>query len=112
MIKQYTIHWCNTRQFGNNAMSGNKTRPCVIVSNNINNEKAETIEVVPITGRRKSEQLPIHVLIAVRDTIGTAMIENKTTIDKFDVLGYIRDLKPQERRDIQIALLTQQGFIW
>lgn len=115
MIKQYTIRWCelDIRESGQGVMSGNKTRPCIITSNDINNNNAGTVEVVPLTKQLKRPDLPVHVVIENDDfTQSVAMVENKVTIDKTKVRGMIRPLTDKERRETQIALLIQNGFIW
>jgi len=40
-----------------------KTRPVVIVSNNVNNEYAGTVTVVPVTSQKLSKTYPFEVLL-------------------------------------------------
>lgn len=114
-IEQYGIYWCYLPIVDNenHVMSGSKLRPCIVVSNDINNDYASTVEVVPLTKRERRLDLPVHVAIENDDsTVSTAMIENKRTIDKSAVKTFKRMLNDNERRETQIALLTQNGFIW
>ena len=105
-VNRGSIHWCRLPMYSLNILT--KTRPCVIVSNNINNEGSATINVIPITSRERRVDLPVHVEI---ENSGTAMVENILTIDKSDVGDFIRHLNYKERRNIEIALLIQFGVI-
>lgn len=105
-INRGSVHWCRLPMYSLNILT--KTRPCIIVSNNKNNEGSGTVNVIPITSKERRVDLPIHVEI---DNGGTAMVENILTIDKADVGDFIRHLNFRELRDVEIALLIQFGVI-
>ena len=64
------------RDNGNSVIYGN--RPVIVVSNNLNNQHADTVTVIPITGSLKRLDLLSHVALGNV----TALTEQITTIDK------------------------------
>ena len=105
-VNRCSIHWCRLPMYSLNVLT--KTRPCVIVSNNKNNEGSGTVNVIPITSKERRIDLPVHVYL---ENDGTAMVENVLTIDKSDVGDYVRHLTYKEQREIEIALMIQFGVI-
>ena len=72
-------------------------RPVLIVSNDIGNYHAETINVLPITKHMKKPDLPCHTMIAPTDLfdmnqyfeLSMILAEQITTIDKSQLRNYV-----------------------
>lgn len=88
-------------------------RPCIVVSNDINNIYAPTVQVIPLTTVEKNN-LPIHYKL---DTYGhrfltydsIALTEQFTTIDKCQVEQYIGTLDQNDINKILARLDIQLG---
>ena len=85
-----------------------KLRPALVVSNDINNEYAATITVLPITGQPASKQYPFEVLIP-KGTGGLtldsrAKADQIRTVDKRRLVGFRGALPPQYLPQIEKAL--------
>lgn len=104
-INRGSIHWCYLPTYSLKITS--KTRPCIVISNTIQNKGANTVNVIPLTTKQKRMDLPVHVEIG--DSV--ALVENILTIEKDDVGDFIRHLTRNEQREIDIAVLTQYGVI-
>ncbi|MCM1530329.1 MAG: type II toxin-antitoxin system PemK/MazF family toxin [Alistipes sp.] len=72
-------------------------RPVIILSNNIGNEHADTVNIVPMTRHLKKPELPCHTEITPdhitdkRQYLGTSMVlaEQVTTISKYALRSYV-----------------------
>ena len=81
--------------FGTCVQSG--CRPVMVLSNDIGNAYAETLNVLPLTRRLKKPNLPCHIELDPdcvsdrRQMIDASMIlaEQITTIDKSELRGYV-----------------------
>ena len=94
-------------------------RPVIVISNNIGNAHADTVNVLPLTRHMKKPELPCHTELTpgdITDThqiLDTSMIlaEQITTIGKNTLLNYvgkIADIAVMQR--IDHAVLTQLGL--
>lgn len=71
-------------------------RPVIIISNNIGNQHAETVNVLPMTRHLKKPELPCHTLLdptVVTDKQqildpSMVLVEQVTTIDKSQLRNY------------------------
>ncbi len=85
-----------------------KRRPALVVSNDSNNEYAQTVTVAPITGQPAKKQYPFEVLIPE----GVGGLDRKSrvkcnqvrTVDKRRLTMRIGDLPPQYVGQVQQAL--------
>lgn len=91
-------------------------RPVLIVSNNTNNRYANTVTVVPLTSKRKSVHLPVHVWIdknAVQNDVplqksSMVLVEQITTIPKAMLHEKVGHLNNEEIvKQIDEAILCQ-----
>ncbi len=72
-------------------------RPVIILSNNIGNTHADTVNIVPMTRHLKKPELPCHTKISPEDItdkrqlLETSMIlaEQVTTISKYALRNYV-----------------------
>ena len=85
-----------------------KRRPALVVSNDSNNEYAQTVTVAPITGQPAKKQYPFEVLIP--EGVGGLDRESRVkcnqvrTVDKRRLIMRIGDLPPQYVGQVQQAL--------
>lgn len=84
----------------------------IIVSNDIGNEKSDTVTVLPITGFVKRLGLPTHVLIEEGlDFPSTVLAEQITTIDKRKLVKkYCTCHDPVIIKQIEKAIKVQLGL--
>lgn len=94
-------------------------RPVIVISNNIGNAHADTVNVLPLTRHMKKPDLPCHTeltpgeIIDTHQILDTSMIlaEQITTIGKNTLLNYvgkIADTAVMNR--IDHTILTQLGL--
>lgn len=113
MIAKYTrgmLYWCQLDRVTN--ITGEKTRPCVIVSNNIFNLFSGSVTVLPITSKsNKQKPQPTHVDINVtsdRDSVITC--ENIFTIPKYAVAQFIGILDDETMSKVDHCLKMALAF--
>lgn len=80
-----------------------KTRPCIIVSNNMQNNRSKRLIVVPLTSVTKAI-FPIEVLIKVNGVKSKAMTDQIRTVDIQRLGKKICKVSLEEMRDIEKAL--------
>ncbi len=86
-----------------------KTRPCIVVQNDIGNFKSNTVTIVPITHTYKklssfipiSNQLDASGKVVLDGFVNVAYIQ---TIDKARLQDYITDLPTNEMKQIDVAI--------
>lgn len=91
----------------------NKTRPALVISNDINNQFSDTVTVIPITSTTE-KIYPFEVLISS----GEAGISKKSkakcnqirTIDKMRLIKPIGKVNIDKFREIEEALLIHLGM--
>jgi len=86
----------------------NKVRPAVVVSNNINNQYAETVTVVPITSSKLDKVYPFEVFIpkgtASLDKDCKAKANQIRTIDKKRIVSEIGELPKDLMKKLDTAI--------
>ena len=86
------------------------SRPVVIISNDICNQRSSTVTVAPITSRMKHLEMPTHVLIGnLRDENSMVLAEQIQTIDKSRLDRKIGSCAGMEDQ-IEAAILEQIGI--
>ena len=113
MVAKYTrgmLFWCQLDKVTN--IAGEKTRPCVIVSNNIFNIFSGSVTVLPITSKdNKQKPQPTHVDINVsRDRDSVITCENMFTIPKQAVAQFIGILDDESMAKVDHCLKMALGF--
>ena len=84
-------------------------RPAVIVSNNKNNEHSETVEIVYMTTRPKTD-LPTHVFTRNALSPSTILCEQIFTVSKRRVETLIGELSESEMQAVDNALAISLGL--
>lgn len=80
-------------------------RPAIVVSNKENNRHSNTVEVVYLTTRPKTD-LPTHVHIESSAKPSTALCEQVTTVSVERLGDYAGHLTDREMTQVDIALLV------
>lgn len=79
-------------------------RPCVVVSNEKNNELSTIVNVIPLTTQPKNP-LPTHVYINVGSVYGNALAEQIMTIPKSRLRQYCGEIDSQTQKKSTTLLL-------
>lgn len=85
-------------------------RPAIIVSNDINNEHSNTVEVVYLTTKLKRKFSPTHVKVRPLKRTSLAMCEQVHTVDKERLGDYIDAVSESEMELIDGALMCSLGI--
>ena len=92
------------------------TRPVVIISNNIGNAHADTVNVIPMTKHLKKPELPCHTQLDPFSVTGGSQLlapsmvlaEQLTTISKYALRTYAGHISDDEAMNrIETAVLSQ-----
>lgn len=93
-------------QCGSEQFSG---RPGVVVSNDVNNRRSSTVEIVYCTTKPK-EDMPTHVQILSTRSPSTVLCEQITTVSIERLGDYIGRCNEQEMLEIDLALAESIGI--
>ena len=96
----------NYREEGSEQRGG---RPAVIVSNDKNNANSNTVEVVYMTTKPKTD-LPTHVYIESALRPSTLLCEQISTVSEERIGEWIGELTESEVQDLDIALAFSLGM--
>lgn len=91
----------------------NGERPVIISSNDLNNEYAPTVQVIPLTKELKKMNLPVHVLVGTEFGLNypsLALAEQEQTIDKMDLLDKIGKCNKEILHKLDNAICIQKGI--
>lgn len=109
LLKRGDIVYIDIPKDDNNPHKQNKARPCIIVSNDKNNEFCSMIHYVPLTSRLEKAKLPTHILI--KDTRlpknSFALCEGINQIDKQFVTKKIGTMSDSDMVNIDIGMMKQ-----
>ena len=83
-------------------------KPVIIVSNDVGNIHSPSVIVAVITSKNKN-MLPTHFEIDLKYP-STVMLEQLFTLNKEDLLTYIRDLTDEEMNDLNRCLKISIGL--
>lgn len=84
-------------------------RPAVIVSNDKNNAKSNTVEVVYMTTKPKTD-LPTHVYIESALRPSTLLCEQISTVSEGRIGEWIGELTDDEAKELDVALAISLGM--
>ncbi len=93
-------------------------RPCVIIQNNVGNEKSPTTIVAPMTERQK-KNLPTHISVSEYDEkvsrCSTIMLEQVRTVSKSRIKDFLGKLSKDTMREVdkalKISLVLKEGTV-
>jgi mRNA interferase MazF len=86
-----------------------KTRPAIIVSNDVANQHANRVQVVPLSSKiEKLFPCDARVLVAAQES--KAMADQLTTVAKEKCTGRIGVLTASDLRGVEMAIRIQLGL--
>lgn len=106
-IKRGEIWEANINPTYNGSIQAGK-RPVVIISNNIGNKYSPCLLVAVVTSKIK-HNLPTHFNIKLRKE-STVLCEQLFTINKKDLVKYVRKLDENETKELDKALSIALGL--
>jgi len=90
-------------------------RPCLVINNDVTNEHAPTICVVPLTSNLAGRRLPINVLLTREDTSlkrDSLLLGGQIrTVAKKRLLRKLSVLRSERIADIETALRLYLGLV-
>ena len=90
-------------------------RPCVVISNNLNNKFSNVLTVVPLSTSKFKKDLPTHIAITTnnskieKDSI--ALCEQPTLILKDQIIKELFELDNVLMRQIDVGVMIQLGLV-
>jgi len=101
---------------GNNSVQGGLNRPCVIISNNLNNMHSPNYQILPITSKMSKKALPTHILVKKEmcdikfDSV--ILCEQIGIISKSQVISEepLFTLNNEILRSVEIGVMIQLGL--
>jgi mRNA interferase MazF len=91
-----------------------KTRPVIIIQNNMGNRYSPTCTVVPTTSILKKNNMPTHVLLSntkCTERLSMALAEQITTISKTRLICYIGEVNWEDLKKVENAIMIQNGLL-
>lgn len=109
-IKRGDIYWIELGKYRPAVGSVQKPgRPAIIVSNDTNNARSLTFEVVYLTGKPK-KALPTHCTIRSATHPSTALCEQVTTVSKEQLRDYTGHCTEEEMAEIDRCIAISLGL--
>lgn len=87
-----------------------KTRPVIIVSNDVGNSLSSVLSVIPLTSKQKSKS-SIHVNFMIDTIYNTALCEQLTCVNKFELTEYIGTCDEELMNEIDKAIEITLGLV-
>lgn len=97
-----------SKQYQETGSEQRSNRPAIIVSNDLNNENAQTVEIVYLTTQPKKE-LPTHVQINCNGRTSTALCEQISTVAVERLQNYMGTCTDDEMGKINDAIMISLG---
>lgn len=89
-----------------------KTRPVIILQNDVGNRYSSTTIVAAITGRKKKKHFPTHVPINIEglNCASIILLEQIRTIDKHRICGYLGRADEKTMISVDRAIVISFGI--
>jgi mRNA interferase MazF len=80
-----------------------KTRPCLVISSSVLNQRRRTVVVVPLTTSPRAAP-PVMVAVRCSGRLAIAMIDQVRAVAKERLVRHIQDLSTEHLRSVEDAL--------
>src|SRR3989344_6705412 len=92
-----------------------KTRPALVIQNDISNEHSPTTIIAPITSKIYEKEYPTNVQISLKESglklESTVLFNQIRTIDKSRILRRLGQLAPELMRKADLAIKASLGLV-
>jgi mRNA-degrading endonuclease toxin of MazEF toxin-antitoxin module len=97
IFKQFDVYflYLPPNEFTENSGIQQTTRPCIIISNNMFNEHAPVVNVLPITTKAKTSPVHIPVYIEATQKLSYILCEQCMTVTKHQLINCIGHLEDE-----------------
>ena len=86
-----------------------KSRPGIIVSNNVGNRSSSILEIVYLTTKQNT-RLPTHVRVMLQNRPSVAMAEQLTCVSQERALRFMGRIGKEDMRRVEKAICTNLGL--
>lgn len=109
-IKRGDIYWIEPNKYRPAVGSVQKPgRPGIVVSNDANNSRSNTVEIVYLTSQPKKD-MPTHCTIESTGRVSTVLCEQVTTVSIEQLGGYIGQCTDEEMAEVDRCLTISLGL--
>lgn len=108
-FKRGQIWWYKTGDNYNGSIQG-KTRPVVIMSNELANENSNCLLAIPCTTAEK-KNMPTHTSFMLDGTLSTTLAENMMSVNKDKLTNYIGTVDEELLKKLEINISIALGLI-
>lgn len=109
-IKQFDAWTCDFSMGGGNGVCEFGVRPCIIISNDINNRFSDRLNVIPLTTSAKKPMVTHCVISGATKATSVAICENITTIYKSQLGEKCGELNEFEKLNVIYCVKQQLGI--
>ena len=108
-FKRGQIWWYKTGDNYNGSIQG-KTRPVVIMSNELANENSNCLLAIPCTTAEK-KNMPTHTSFMLDGTLSTALAENMMSVNKDKLTNYVGTVDDELLKKLEINISIALGLM-
>lgn len=108
-FKRGQIWWYKTNDNYNGSIQG-KTRPVVIMSNELANENSNCLLAIPCTTAEK-KNMPTHTSFMIDNNLSTALAENMMSVNKDKLTNYIGTVDDELLKKLEINISIALGLM-
>ena len=107
-MRQFEVYMCDIPILNGDVIGG--ARPCIIISNDMENMYSSRVIVIPTTSNMKRLDLPVNVKVNLEHE-SMAICNQIMTLSKENVGRYLTRLNDFEIREIKTAIFNELGVI-